>query len=164
MIIDSPQNDITSEKLEKFFESAAIGVVMVDEGGNIISTNPYLLKIFGYEKSNLIQKKIEVLIPHRFHHNHVNYRKEYVNKSTNRPMGIGLDLFAIKKDGTEFPVEVSLSTHFLNQKKITLAFVSDISQYINDRRNILSLNDDLERNIDNRTKELQQNFTSIIIG
>jgi PAS domain S-box-containing protein len=96
-------------RFDVFFENASMGIVIVDGKGEIVSANPFLLKLFGYNQSELIGNKIETLIPQRFRKNHEKHRNGYVKHPKNRPMGIGFDLFGVKKDGTEFPVEVSLS-------------------------------------------------------
>ena len=80
--------------------------------------NQFALKQFGYEEGELNGKKIEVLIPQRYKERHVAHRQNYHSGTPHsRPMGSGMDLYAIKKDGTEFPVEVSLND-FLSVGKI----------------------------------------------
>src|SRR5438477_7002316 len=82
---------------------------------------------FGYHKNELVGKKIEKLIPLEFASRHVAHREKFVNEMQSRPMGIGMDLFAMRKDGTKFPVEISLSHYTTDENSFVVAFVSDIS-------------------------------------
>ena len=94
-------NDIAFEAL---FNYATIGIITVDAEARIILAIPYALFQFGYEKQELLGQPIEVLIPGRFAHGHEHKRDNYIKKPQSRPMGVGLDLFAKRKDGSEFPV------------------------------------------------------------
>lgn len=143
-----------SNPYEAFFKNASIGIMVVNKSGEIINTNPFLLTLFGYEENELNGKKIELLIPDRFHHQHVQHRDAFNKNPISRPMGVGLELFGKKKDGTEFPVEVSLSNYEANDEKFSFAYVTDNTKRINDKKKIFQLNNDLEYNVNNRTKEL----------
>src|SRR4029078_7309730 len=93
-------------KFEALFEYASIGILVVNNEGEIVLANSFLISQFGYDNANdLIGNKLEVLIPRRFHSTHVHDRNEYIAKPQRRPMGLGMDLFGSKKDGSEFPVE-----------------------------------------------------------
>jgi len=85
------------------------GVLIIDAEGEIKFTNPSLTKSFGYRKSELIGKKVEMLLPERYRNNHLNLGQTYINAPTKRVMGIGRDLTALHKNGKEFPVEIGLS-------------------------------------------------------
>lgn len=113
------------QKFEALFNHASIGIILVNREGNIVMINPFANKQFGYANSELIGKKIEVLIPQRFQKTHVGHRAGFEKKPANRSMGRGLDLFALRKDGTEFPIQISLG-HFHNEEgSFTLAYVFD---------------------------------------
>ena len=101
-----------SIQYEAFFNKASIGIILVNEQGEIILANPFLLQLFGYESEELFGKKIETLIPQRYHAQHPKDRTGYTQNPKSRPMGSGLDLFGIKKNGVEFPVEISLSSYY----------------------------------------------------
>src|SRR5258708_38019134 len=88
------------------FENASLGIIVVNSKGSIESINPFALELFGYNMEEVIDKPVELLIPQRYHQKHVNHREGYIHNPRSRPMGVGMDLFAIKKDGTEFPVEI----------------------------------------------------------
>jgi PAS domain S-box-containing protein len=136
-------------------DHASMGIIETDGHAQIININRFALNLFGYSKREIINKKIELLIPERFHNHHVYHRDEYISQPKNRPMGVGIDLFAIKKDGTEFPVEVSLSNYVRNGNQYVIAFISDISIRKNSEVEIKKLNDVLEETVEQRTKELR---------
>lgn len=114
------------EKLKALIESTPDALVIVDSVGCIVIVNKQAEKIFGYHRSEIIGKKIEVLIPERFKIKHPHYREGYSYNSQARAMGTGIELFARKKDGTEFPVEISLSP--LKSEGLVLSTVRDISK------------------------------------
>ena len=114
----------------------------------------FALKLFGYSLEEIIKKSIEELIPVRYHQKHVGHRNAFVGRPRNRPMGVGIDLYAIRKDGTEFPVEVSLGNYQSNDDKNVIAFISDISVRKKAEAEIVKLNDELETVVAKRTREL----------
>jgi len=154
MIEQVYQDTHNSNQYEAFFKHASIGIIVVNQSGEIINANPFLLSLFGYEENELNGKKIEVLIPVRFHSNHQHHRENYNKNPKNRPMGIGMELFGKKKDGSEFSVEVSLSNYISNEEKFTFGFITDNTKRIADKTKISQLNNDLESSVVNRTKEL----------
>lgn len=131
-----------------------MGIIVVNNKGIIQLINLFALNLFGYKNEELIEKPIEFLIPHRYHHPHVKDRQEYTDHPRNRPMGLGMDLYATKKDGTEFPVEVSLGHYENNGVKNVIAFLSDISVRKKAETEIIKLNDKLELLVEQRTQEL----------
>jgi PAS domain S-box-containing protein len=96
-------------QVNALFEHATEGMILTNEKGKIVLLNPAAARLFEYDKDELLGQSIEVLIPGRFHGKHTGYREGFYQKPGNRTMGHGRDLFARKKDNTEFPVEVSLS-------------------------------------------------------
>ena len=110
-----------------FFELASLGIIMVNKNGEIVAANPFVVNQFGYTKSELIGKKIELLVPHRFHDVHINHRQKFSEHPENGRIGSGIDFFALKKNGTEFPVEVSLGYYPSDGDKYVIAFINDIS-------------------------------------
>ena len=136
------------------FDHASMGIVVVNSKGMIITVNPFALKLFGYTLEELTEKPIEQLIPARYHHKHVDHRDHYIEHPKSRPMGVGMDLFAIKKDGIEFPVEVSLGNYLNNGENYAIAFISDISIRKKAEAEIVKLNDELEATVEQRTQEL----------
>jgi PAS domain S-box-containing protein len=119
---------VSVEALTEIFQSMSEGLIIVDEEGKVIISNHVAEHIFGYEKNGLVGLKMEELLPERHRHNHVNLRKGFNAAPSPRRMGMGRDLMALRKDGVEFPVEVSLSYTRYNKKLLVMAFISDISQ------------------------------------
>jgi PAS domain S-box-containing protein len=103
------------------------GIIMVDESGKIILSNPVAESLFGYGKNELNGLTMEGLVPERFRGNHSHLRAGFIRHPEPRRMGIGRDLTALRKDGSEFPVEISLSYTRLQGQLLVMAFVSDIS-------------------------------------
>jgi len=89
--------------------SATNAIILTDQDGVISFVNQQTTELFGYEQDELIGLKIEMLLPERFQHRYVDHRKDYNTNQKIREMGISLNLFACRKDGTEFPCEVGLS-------------------------------------------------------
>ena len=119
---------ISNDAFTEIFYSMSEGLIMVDESGKIVVSNPMAEQLFGYEKDSLIGLKLEDLIPGRFRTNHNNFRKGFFSNPAPRRMGSGRDLMALRKDGKEFPVEVSLSFTRLKEEILVMAFISDITQ------------------------------------
>jgi PAS domain S-box-containing protein len=138
------------------FNNATIGIIVTDDQGRIILANPFLLNQFGYTEEEVLGQLIEILIPHRFHHNHVHHREGFTRHPRNRPMGVGLELYARRKDGEEFPVEVSLGNHRTDAGQFVIAFVSDISGRKASEQALINLNAELEAKVDERTRALSE--------
>jgi PAS domain S-box-containing protein len=151
-------HSLAEEKLfETLFSHASIGIVVVNESADIVLINQFALLQFGYHSvEELHGKKIENLIPARYQHKHVHNRDQYIEKPKSRPMGIGLDLFATKKDGTEFPVEISLGNYEVEGAKYVVAFVNDITLRKEAQKAIMQLNEQLEKKVLERTYSLQE--------
>jgi len=151
----SEQKKHDSYRYEALFNQASMGIIVVDSKAAIQSANPFALKLFGYTEEEVLGKPIEMLIPNRYHSRHVTHRDVYSHNPKTRPMGVGMDLFAIKKDGSEFPVEVSLSNYQDQDNQYVIAFISDISIRKKAEAEIEELNNKLEYTVEQRTKELR---------
>ncbi|HEX2845464.1 MAG TPA: PAS domain-containing sensor histidine kinase [Chitinophagaceae bacterium] len=143
------------QRFMALLEHASMGILETNQRGEIIDINLSALKLFGYEKKEVLNKKIEMLIPARFHSKHEEHRNQYLHHPNNRPMGLGMDLFAVKKSGEEFPVEVSLTNYMLNDESYVVAFISDITIRKKNEVEIKKLNDELEEIVELRTRELK---------
>jgi PAS domain S-box-containing protein len=108
------------------FDAAPDGVVVVDDSGSICKVNELASDMFGYTASELIGQPIEILLPERFHERHVMHRKEFTAHPSRRPMGLSLSLFGIRKNGEEFPVDISLNHRRNTSGELrVIAFVRD---------------------------------------
>jgi PAS domain S-box-containing protein len=109
-------------------EAASQAILIVDERGTIVSVNRQTEVMFGYSRERLVAVGVETLLPERLRERHVGHRATYFRDPHVRPMGRGLDLLARRADGTEFPVEISLSYVQTDDGLRALAFVTDITQ------------------------------------
>ncbi|MBX2887390.1 MAG: PAS domain S-box protein [Ferruginibacter sp.] len=159
------------QKFEALFQYASMGILVANKEGIITMVNRFLIKEFGYTNpSELIGKKVEVLIPHRFSKHHDSYREKYNNELSPRAMGMGRELHGLKKDKTEIPVEVSLSHYTFEGEKFIIAYVIDITQRKEIENNALQqkeqlarinkkmeeLNEELEKKVELRTEQLKE--------
>ena len=117
-----------SELFKGIFQSSVEGILVVDEQGQIIKANPSIEKMFGYELGELVGKKVENLIPHQFEKSHENHRKGFAKSPSSRAMGKGEDLWGLKKDGVQIPLEISLSPTEIKDEHLVVAFVVDITE------------------------------------
>lgn len=115
------------EIVEALFLYATEGILISDKKGDIIRVNPSAERMFGYEKGELLGKKIEVLIPQRVADKHVAHREEFNKHPHPRSMGAGMNLFAKRKDNSEFAVEISLSPYTKGNDYYIIAFIIDIT-------------------------------------
>jgi PAS domain S-box-containing protein len=113
--------------LRAVVEGASQGLLAVDADGVIQWANPKAEAMFAYSPGGLSGQPLSRLIPHQFRGVHAAYTARYFDEPRSRPMGLGLELTAVRRDGTGFPVEISLSHIVLPQGPLAIAFVSDIS-------------------------------------
>lgn len=132
-------------QVKALFEHATEGIILTDDKGKIVLLNPAASHLFEYDEHELLGKSIEILIPGRFHAHHTQYREGFYHHPSNRTMGHGRDLFALKKDGREFPVEVSLSYYRQKSTFFVIAFLVDITQRKQSERELLERKAELER-------------------
>lgn len=164
------------EKFKAVFQNASLGILVIDESGTITLANDYLLKEFGYTSAEeLIGKKMEILIPERYHHRHVVDREHYMEHPVTRPMGMGRDLFGVTKNGKELPLEISLSSYTNDEGTFSIAFISDISKRIEAQQKLAEqqqqlaevnkrmevLNEELEKKVEARTAKLQETMQKL---
>ena len=109
-------------------EAAPDGIAVVDERGRILVVNEQLGQLFGYEPSELVGARVESLVPERLRAGHEQHRRNYAANPATRPMGMGLDLLGLRKDRTEFPLEISLSPVRSGGQVFTIAIVRDRSE------------------------------------
>lgn len=119
---------VEAEKFRVAVEASPSGVIMMDSSGRISLVNSHTEKMFGYERDELIGRTIEVLIPERFRAKHQHHRSNFFERMQRRPMGVGIDLFGLRKDGTEFPVEIGLNPIEMEDGLFVLSVVTDISE------------------------------------
>ena len=138
------------------FEYASISLLVVNQLGNIELVNPCAEELFGYKSGELINQKLEVLLPNELKGKHIQHRNTYFQHPKARTMGSGLDLYGQKKDGTVFPVEISLGYYELFGEKQAVAFVTDITKRKEAENSLIKVNENLEKLVEERTFELTE--------
>lgn len=131
--------------MTSLFENATEGIILTNEKGEIILVNPSAENIFGYKEEELSGELVEILIPVPFRHTHDQLREGFYHHPQNRQMGVGRDLFARRKDGSNFPVEVSLSYYRQNNESFVIAFIVDITARKNIELNIRRHQNEMEK-------------------
>ena len=134
-------------------ESAPDAMVIVNTENEILMVNEQLEMMFGYDRAEILGEKVEVLIPPRFSQ-HREHSREYLSCPRRRSMGQEVELYALRRDGSEFPVEVSLSPLETAGGMIVSAVVRDITERKRAKEDIQRLNEALEAKIEQRTREL----------
>jgi PAS domain S-box-containing protein len=142
--------------IDALFLYATEGILVANDKGEITLINPSAEKLFGYEKGELIGKKIETLVPFRFSSRHTHHREHYSNNPHARSMGAGMELYGLKKNGTEFPVEISLSPYETAAGKFVIAFIVDISVRKHTEEKLKNYSNELEKQVKNRTLILEE--------
>jgi PAS domain S-box-containing protein len=115
------------DKFRALLEAAPDAMIIVDERGRIELVNAQAEQLFGYDRTELVGAAIEVLVPARARPSHAAHRRNFLRAPATRPMGAGLELFACRKDGTEFPVEISLSPLETPAGVLTISAIRDVS-------------------------------------
>jgi PAS domain S-box-containing protein len=127
------------------FEAASQGILIVDQRGQIVMANPATERMFGYQLDELRGQPVEALLPERLRTGHEAHRENYFAHPQTRPMGLGLDLQARRKDGSEFFAEISLSYIQTARGTLAVAFVTDISKRRSDEQELRQQRADLQR-------------------
>ncbi len=127
-IRDITDRQSAERRFEQLLEAAPDAVVGVDEAGRIMLVNQQVERVFGYGREELLGERVERLVPERFHRAHVVHRGRYFADPGTRSMGADLELFGLRKDGTEFPAEISLSSIEVESGALAIAAIRDITE------------------------------------
>lgn len=168
----TPQMDdiIDSTRANALFQFASIGILLTNAGGEILMSNPAALRLFGYDEGDALKgQAVEVLVPKHLAEGHVRQRDQYTETSSMRIMGHKMDIYGLRKDGSEFPVEVGLSPFDTKEGQMIFVFIQDITvrrqqeaailqqrqALANLSQNLRDLNEALEKRVAERTLELE---------
>lgn len=159
---------LPTEAHQEVFESMSEGIILVADDGIIAAANPTAEHLFGYEKGKLAGVLLESLLPGRYRVNHKKFRHAFNISPQPRRMGLGRDLTALRRDGTEFPAEISLSYTRTGGRLMVVAFVSDITQrktveaaLKRTEDQLMAYTADLEKKVEHRTIALNNAITAL---
>lgn len=145
---------MNNSTFQALFEHSSVGIIISNLDGVIERANPFATRMFGYDADELNGKMIEVLIPAHIREKHVTYRQNYNKNPHPRGMGSNLNLKAVKKNGDQFPVEVSLTFFDADGRKQIVSFINDTTVRKKAEDNLVKLTEELETKVTDRTKEL----------
>ncbi|PWK28689.1 PAS domain S-box-containing protein [Arcicella aurantiaca] len=155
-------------RFEALFMHAAIGIIMVNREGKIVLSNHFADVLFGFQRGELMGNQLDILIPQNIKEQHQKTYQSYTHKPQDRAMGVGLDLHGRRKDGSLFPVEISLSHFKSGDTPYYISFINDTTfkkkaetDLLNKNHEIKKLNDSLEKEVINRTNALVETLKSL---
>jgi PAS domain S-box-containing protein len=159
---------ISNGSFRQIFESSVEAIIIVDPQGKILLANPVSEGMFGYGPNTLIDVVVEDLLPEHLHKKHVQYRKGFAEHPEPRPMGMGRDLIAKRKNGSEFPVSVSLTYTNIEGEILVMAFISDITErkrseeaLKRSEEQLLVYASELEKKVQSRTEDLNSTINAL---
>jgi PAS domain S-box-containing protein len=155
----APITSKVDNRFEALFNSASMAIIVVDSKGVIVMANNYANTLFAYAEESMVGQVLEKLIPQRHHAKHVGHREGYIEKPNARTMGQGMTLSAQKKDGTEFPVEISLGHFKTGEDKFAIAFIADITKRKLNEEKIIAQQVEMEKG--KEINDLKSRFVSM---
>lgn len=133
------------KKIRDLLEAAPDAMVIVNHSGHIVLVNAQVERLFGYRRDDLLGCPVEMLLPERYRSVHVSHRGDYAQHAHPRPMGAGLELYAVRNDGREVPVEISLSPLQTEEGPLVVAAIRDISERKRAEQQVAAANEQLRR-------------------
>ncbi|MFZ0459470.1 MAG: PAS domain S-box protein [Rhodoplanes sp.] len=136
-------NAHSDSELRLLFEAAPNGMIVIDQAGVIAFANKQIEQLFGYSRGELIGRSVEVLIPERFRAGHPAKRAAFAKNPTTRPMGAGRDLYGVRKNGVEFPIEIGLNPFRSGDRLLVVGSIIDITERKRNEEHILTIMNEL---------------------
>ena len=136
--------ELLQTRFRGVLEAGPDATVIVDTAGRIVLVNSETERLFDYSREELLGEFIEVLVPQRFHKSHPEHRGKYFSTPLTRPMGIGLELSGRRKNGSEFPVEISLSPLSIDETRLAMAAIRDVTARKKTEEALKAVNAELE--------------------
>lgn len=165
---NGPQATLSVDELadilisHKLLEAIPDAIVAVDGSGTILQVNSQTEKLFGYAREQVIGQKIEMLVPERFRSRHKLHRTDFAETPKVRRMGDGLDLYGRRQDGSEFPVEISLSPVLVENGSLVLSAIRDITDRKRIEEDLRHAHRELERKTAEQLGEYRARLASIV--
>ena len=164
MAIPSPGGDMLAHTIvsEEFLAAVPDAMVAVNHEGMIVQVNPQTEELFGYSRDELLGQQIELLVPERYRKGHYQFRSHFAASPQIRRMGAGLDLFGRRRDGSEFPVEISLSPVSTEMGNVILSAIRDISDQKRIQSELRRANEELGRSTTQQIGAYRGRLASIV--
>ena len=160
--IQSLENFTNDDKVKILLESISEGILISDYESNIVYVNIRTCEIFGYEKAELENSRLDKIIPELFSEEHKSHVKHYLQKPVPRPMGQNIELFGRRKGGSIIPLEISLSFLETTSVKFGLAFITDITERKKAQDELRAQNEELDAFAHSVAHDLNSSINNII--
>jgi len=153
--MDQEKNDFV-ERLKSIIDTAIDGIITIDNRGNVETMNPSAAVIFGYDPKKVIGNNIKMLMPEPYHSEHDGYLQRYQKTKKPHIIGIGREVYGQTSEGKVFPMRLAVSEVVLNDRVIYTGIIHDLSDVKKAEKEIIALNKQLERKVEERTYELEK--------
>ena len=156
------RSSCTQRLVSALLESAPDAMLIVDKHGVILLANAQTEKLFGYSQEELIGELVEKLVPQRFRAAHAGHREQFCAALRPRPMSAGLDLYGVRRDGSEFPVEISLNPVSTEGGIVVASSIRDVSERKRAEQELRRAYAELDQRVLERTAELEKITTALL--